>query len=732
MRRLFVGIALLVFAGFVLAGCGKAENEVCADVVCPGAGRGECVDLETDSENCGACGAECEPDQTCEHGRCFGCEEGETRCGTVCADLSSSASHCGACWADCGAGEECVNGECQSLDLCGGEECGADEECVNDRCEALPPCGDGACECEEGLSQCGQRCFDLETDARHCGSCSNLCDAGLECVDGQCACPGGMLACWSGCLDPTSDPLNCGACGALCENSTFCEEGECRCPEGLASCDGTCVDLEASRFHCGDCGTKCGETESCVAGSCEPPPPDAECIEVPIGVGIRRVALYQGVEVDLIQSGSPTPLNQRTVGVVRGRDALIRVFVSPALGFSPTTLVARLVLQGAETRTFRSEELLVTQGSTPESLESTLNIFVPGSALDEELEFSVELSACESPASGTVGAVRIPATGTTPLGTRRSGEVVVRFVPVIHDGRAPDTSPAILDVFAREVMRQYPATGLRWDLGEPLVSDQTGIFLDLGLTLDELTARREAENPAENVYYYGIVDPAAQLSEYCDGGCTTGIAWMLTSVNDWAVAHRTGVGIGFGTYGANTFAHELGHNLGRDHAPCGTEGDLTFPYPEASIGVWGYDPVGGVLKDPQAFKDLMGYCEPNWISDYTYRAMFERISAVEAPLSRQMVAEVGKPSARPETWASFIVTEQRVKWARTHTNLGAPTDRPEKGVVYDVDGVPLAEVEVHRLFMGDSGGYKVFVPKKQPGWFAVGLADGISLPYAEN
>lgn len=453
------------------------------------------------------------------------------------------------------------------------------------------------------------------------------------------------------------------------------------------------------------------------------------CTEVPTGVGIRRVALYQGVEVDLIANGSPVDFNQRSVDVVRGRDALIRVFVSLSTGFTPTTLAATLTLEGDETQVYRSEPLLVSQASTSGVLGSTLNIFVPGSAIVGNLEFSVELSACAAPSAGSVGAVRIPETGTTPLGARRSGEMKVHFVPIVHDGLVPDTSAETLQVYAREVMRQYPATALRWDLGEPLVNDQTGIFIDLGLTLDQLTALREAEEPPDNVYYYGIVDPATQLSEYCDGGCTTGIAWMLTSVNDWAVAHRTGVGIGFGTYGANTFAHELGHNLGRDHAPCGTTGDPAYPHRGASIGVLGYDSVGGVLKDPQAFKDLMGYCEPNWISDYTYRAMFERIAAVEAPLAREVPTERARASTRRETWASFIVTEQSVKWAKTHTRGGAPTDHPEKGVVYDVDGVPLAEVEVHRMFMGDTAGYKVFVPVPESGWFSVGLADGIALPY---
>jgi len=67
-------------------------------------------------------------------------------------------------------------------------------------------------------------------------------------------------------------------------------------------------------------------------------------------------------------------------------------------------------------------------------------------------------------------------------------------------------------------------------------------------------------------------------------------------------------------------AHELGHNWGRSHAPCGTpDPDPNYPYAGGSIGGWGFDPRTGERLDPSETKDLMGYCFQNvWISDYTY------------------------------------------------------------------------------------------------------------------
>ncbi len=69
----------------------------------------------------------------------------------------------------------------------------------------------------------------------------------------------------------------------------------------------------------------------------------------------------------------------------------------------------------------------------------------------------------------------------------------------------------------------------------------------------------------------------------------------------------------------STHAHELGHNFGRPHAPCGGAAgpDPAYPYASARIGVQGFD--GTRLLAPQSYVDLMSYCSPEWVSDYNYR-----------------------------------------------------------------------------------------------------------------
>ena len=74
-------------------------------------------------------------------------------------------------------------------------------------------------------------------------------------------------------------------------------------------------------------------------------------------------------------------------------------------------------------------------------------------------------------------------------------------------------------------------------------------------------------------------------------------------------------------------AHELGHAMGFDHAPCGlVAGDLrdpAFPAYEpyatvanrnASIGEYGLDINTGQIASPAVARDTMSYCCPRWPS----------------------------------------------------------------------------------------------------------------------
>lgn len=101
---------------------------------------------------------------------------------------------------------------------------------------------------------------------------------------------------------------------------------------------------------------------------------------------------------------------------------------------------------------------------------------------------------------------------------------------------------------------------------------------------------------------------------------------------------------------ADTAVHEIVHTLGRDHPfkgssldtnVCGNtpqDGpmDRNYPYANSRIGVGsleGFDGGDGILKILPSVKpndqwhDIIGYCSPQWISDYTYKALYTSMIA---------------------------------------------------------------------------------------------------------
>jgi hypothetical protein len=98
------------------------------DVICDG----QCVDLTTDSDNCGACGAACGAGLVCNGGGC--CPSGQGFCDGVCTGLGNDAN-CASCGDDCSGTEYatlCIPG-------CGsGPFCGVSGSTY--ACQCAPPC----------------------------------------------------------------------------------------------------------------------------------------------------------------------------------------------------------------------------------------------------------------------------------------------------------------------------------------------------------------------------------------------------------------------------------------------------------------------------------------------------------------------------------------------------------------------------------------------------------------
>ncbi|MEM6957654.1 MAG: hypothetical protein AAF411_12195 [Myxococcota bacterium] len=162
--------------------CGVGER------CCEGAdGLGECVDLLSDTRHCGRCGRACveeERGDRCEFGNCS-CGLSVEGCSGVrsnlccppredggfpyCANLERDPNDCGSCGAVCNPlqADRCDGGQCRC-----GENVGACEGTTESTC-CRPTVGD-------------IECVNLNTDIFHCGGCDIRCEPGEFCVNGTC------------------------------------------------------------------------------------------------------------------------------------------------------------------------------------------------------------------------------------------------------------------------------------------------------------------------------------------------------------------------------------------------------------------------------------------------------------------------------------------------------------------------------------------------------------------
>src|SRR5207248_2440580 len=106
MRRPLVAFVVAFALGVAIA-CAGSPPTPCTECA------GKCVDLKTDSANCGACNTACSGGQVCNIGSCsVTCRTGTTNCSGGCVDEQTDPAHCGDCTHACAAGQKCSSGAC--------------------------------------------------------------------------------------------------------------------------------------------------------------------------------------------------------------------------------------------------------------------------------------------------------------------------------------------------------------------------------------------------------------------------------------------------------------------------------------------------------------------------------------------------------------------------------------------------------------------------------------------
>ncbi len=385
------------------------------------------------------------------------------------------------------------------------------------------------------------------------------------------------------------------------------------------------------------------------------------------GAAVTAVDLYQALRRPVVEGGQ---LASSNIPIVAGKPAMVRVFYQTDASYDGQPVTARLTL--GET----ALEVQTTLGvaSTHTDLNSTVNIDVPGDLLAAGANFKIELLQPAETVSGGNSAAAFPPDGNmAPLAVEVGAvKLKIMLVPVNNNGTLPDTSPTQVERYQRYFAEQYPVPSVDVSVRSTAFTynGSLGSYNGWSDLLDRITDLRNTDNTPPDVYYYGIHN--------AQSGGLLGLGWVGGANDVWS---RTAIGVGWtGNTAPETAVHELGHNHGRPHSPCGVSGDGNYPHSGARIGVWGYRPSDNKLLDPSQYVDFMSYCDPPWISDWTFRKIFERAKVV----STQPLLEVPEHLAN-RTYERIKVLDGQAFFKDTVV-LPSPPLGEEKTVTVTMDG----------------------------------------------
>ena len=251
-------------------------------------------------------------------------------------------------------------------------------------------------------------------------------------------------------------------------------------------------------------------------------------------------------------------------------------------------------------------------------------------------------------ASTTVSFNPVPAIQVKWLFTRWTGTNGVVHGPATN--RADELTSRLLSIYPVDRVDALAPAVYRWTNSPPRATNEpnTGVLDDL---LDQLQSLRNTELGTNSKrHYYGVVTDV-ELG---------GLGFRPGDTSDGSLPDPAWI------YGRNRHAHEIGHNLNRNHAvsytgggkrrgDCGETAPVAapyFPYLWSSGGnnipvlgpvdagtnkfCYGWDSYAGIIVDPFKNYELMGYCGTwRWISKYTYtnvmNAIINRFSTNVAP-----------------------------------------------------------------------------------------------------
>ncbi|MCP5098380.1 MAG: hypothetical protein GY943_22755, partial [Chloroflexi bacterium] len=350
----------------------------------------------------------------------------------------------------------------------------------------------------------------------------------------------------------------------------------------------------------------------------------------PQGDTFTYLPIIHGLSVDLTITGMEITQGVQSMNndvvMVANRPAIARVYAKTIVGNAQSSSVVLSATRGG----FSLGSVTVGPKTVPKSTDrgnysTTFNFTVPASWLSGNVIITAtvdqsglinETNESNNNYSQTVNFNAVP-----------DLRVVVVPINYTHQG---STQPGYysgnrVDYISDWMMRAFPIDtanvsirGSNYHFSGNL---ETGASWGNLLVEIRLLKRLDLGTEYVPTLYYGFIPIANNSQRWWFGGIA-GFGYVGDGI-------RSSIGLNLGNNDTTgeLAAHEIGHNLGRPHSPCGGASgpDPNYPYAGGGIGEYGLDGIlagsPSVIK-PSTHTDVMGYCDPVWISDYTYEKLY--------------------------------------------------------------------------------------------------------------
>ncbi|MDE2887200.1 MAG: dockerin type I domain-containing protein [Gemmatimonadota bacterium] len=422
------------------------------------------------------------------------------------------------------------------------------------------------------------------------------------------------------------------------------------------------------------------------------------------GIGERWIGFCSDEELPPAYLTQAVQSRRFPVPLVAGEKALLRVFPTANRATSERIPAARarFYLDGRETHV---EEIPGGTVAIPMEvdeghLDRSVNARIPGHLIQPGLEMVIEIDpeGTLDPALGVIA--RIPTSGRMAVEVGSMPLFDLTLIPFIWQ-EGGDSS--IVDL-----IREMAADPQNHDM----LAD-TRILLPIAVL--EVRAHEPVLSSSNDGSDLHAQTKAVRVMEGAPGHYMGMMPRPVTGPSGQAQRPgRTSFSIPDGP----VIAHELGHNLSLGHAPCNVNGDPRFPYPDGSIGAWGYDFTGGGRLLNPVSPDLMSYCHPQWISDYHF------IHAFRYRLSDAGASEPGRSVSASRgllLWGG--VDAEGVPFMEPAFVVDSPPEVPEVPGPYMLIGRAVGDAELFTLSFdmpetgdGDGRSSFVFALPLQPEW----------------